>query len=229
MRAFARLSALSVAVLIVISGAALADFLYTATLKTTSRIQGKVIASGITWVCQGSACTTSGPWPVPGVSACAALAQQVGEITAYGYPGNQLSAADLATCNKGVAAPQLQLKVPVILTQPKSGAQPPAPKPAPSQQQPQPQPQQQAKTPPAPAGTAASGPFVPKTVRTETLRITGTGALPRTDFGPFTPQSLRTTTLTITGTGEFPRTDFGTFSPKAVRTDPLTITGTGSL
>jgi hypothetical protein len=79
-------------------------YAYTATTVAKPNKQGVVTASSIQWNCTASGCTTKGPWPVPGVGACKALAQQVGAVKAYGHPGRQLSAADLARCNEGLNA-----------------------------------------------------------------------------------------------------------------------------
>lgn len=184
------------------------QYTYTATLQALTRSTGAVTASNIVWQCQGTTCQTSGPWPQPGVSACNALARIVGRVTAYGRPGAMLNTAQLAECNQGVTGaltagpnvvrPQIQA-TPQIRTPPRL-------------QQP---PQQQAATPPpAPRG----GP-----IRTQTLTVTGTGALapPRPNRTVRVP-----TTLTVTGTGALP-------APRPNRTvrvtTPLTVTGTGSL
>jgi hypothetical protein len=97
-------SATCAAVLATASPAAAQAFTYTAQLSATTRVAGAVTASGITWRCTGTTCTTSGPWPTPGVAACHALALQVGRVSAYGRPGVALNAAQLAQCNDGVAA-----------------------------------------------------------------------------------------------------------------------------
>jgi hypothetical protein len=78
------------------------SFDYVATLTAPARREGAVTAGGITWTCKGPRCTSSGPWPVPGEAACAALAAQVGTIAAYGHKGARLSPAQLARCNVGV-------------------------------------------------------------------------------------------------------------------------------
>lgn len=79
---------------------------YTARTERSVARTGAVIAGGITWRCAATTCTTSGPWPAPGVSACTALVREVGRIIAYGRPGLALSAEDLARCN----APPLSVR-----------------------------------------------------------------------------------------------------------------------
>ena len=79
-------------------------YAYTATTRTTPLRQGSVTALSIRWECRANGCTTSGPWPTPGLKACMALAEQVGALTSYGHPGRQLSAAELQRCN--ASAPQ---------------------------------------------------------------------------------------------------------------------------
>jgi hypothetical protein len=71
---------------------------------------GAVTAGSLTWQCTGSECRISGPWPAPGVPACAALATQVGRIASYGRSGAMLSAEQLTQCNANLpAAPIIQL------------------------------------------------------------------------------------------------------------------------
>jgi putative metal-binding protein len=80
-----------------------ADFVYTANTVSKPARLGAVVASGITWNCDANGCTTKGPWPVPGLGACRALAALVGPVKSYGHPGMQLSAAQLESCNGGPA------------------------------------------------------------------------------------------------------------------------------
>jgi hypothetical protein len=81
-----------------------AEYAYTATTVVKPAKQGAVVASKITWNCNASGCTTRGPWAVPAVGSCRALAVLVGPIKSYGHPGTQLSAAELESCNRGLAA-----------------------------------------------------------------------------------------------------------------------------
>jgi len=73
------------------------------TVAPASR-SGAVTAGSLTWQCTGSECRISGPWPAPGVSACAALAGQVGRIASYGREGAMLSAEQLNQCNANLPA-----------------------------------------------------------------------------------------------------------------------------
>lgn len=83
---------------------------YTYTARTAAPAQqtGQVTAGSITWSCQDRACTVSGPWPQPGVGACAQLAAIVGRISEYGHPGARLNGAQLEQCNANAARPALQ-------------------------------------------------------------------------------------------------------------------------
>lgn len=92
--------------------AAAQQYQYVARTEAPASRQGAVTAGSLTWQCQGSACTISGPWPAPGVPACAALAREVGRITAYGRQGNMLDAAALARCNANVQAAAPIVRVP---------------------------------------------------------------------------------------------------------------------
>lgn len=84
------------------TGAAAQSYDYLARFQSPVRTGGAVVASGISWTCAGQDCRTSGPWPAPGVGACAALAGIEGQIVEYGHPKAQLGPADLKTCNAGV-------------------------------------------------------------------------------------------------------------------------------
>lgn len=92
------------------------SYAYEARTTQAARTQGNVNASGIAWACQGSVCSTRGPWPGPGVPACHALALQVGVIASYGRSGAMLTAAELAECNAGLAAPNVRLPSGVQIT-----------------------------------------------------------------------------------------------------------------
>jgi hypothetical protein len=81
------------------------SFEYTARTAAPVRRSGEITAGTLTWSCNGSRCTIRGPWAQPGVSACAALAQQVGTIVSYGRTGAMLSAEQLAQCNAAAPAP----------------------------------------------------------------------------------------------------------------------------
>jgi len=77
---------------------------YTAETVRPAIRRGAVTAIGMTWQCQLSQCTISGGWIGPTVSACSALALQVGPIKSYGRSGAVLSTAQLRQCNAAVTA-----------------------------------------------------------------------------------------------------------------------------
>ncbi|HEX7043552.1 MAG TPA: hypothetical protein VF203_02950 [Burkholderiales bacterium] len=89
-----------------------ATYEYRADVSGTARRQGAVKAGGINWNCSGAYCTTAGPWPVPSVEACHALAEQVGFIKRYGHATRQLTPAQLKSCNAKPAATTAKAKTP---------------------------------------------------------------------------------------------------------------------
>jgi len=91
---------------------------YTARTSAPAMETGQVAAGSLTWSCSGSACTISGPWPTPGVGACAQLATRIGRITEYGHLGARLNASQLERCNESARVPR-----PVSAVQLPSGAQ----------------------------------------------------------------------------------------------------------
>ncbi len=84
---------------------------YTARLATIAKVQGNVVATGITWRCHRDTCTTVAAIadPNPGLEKCNALARQVGRIVSYGHNTRRLSTSELSRCNEGVA-PALNVK-----------------------------------------------------------------------------------------------------------------------
>ena len=96
---------------VTVAGAAVAQNLaYTVRTAETVRQSGSIVASGHKWQCGGQACSVSGSRAVLSISACAALAQKVGRITAYGHTSAKLSAKQLERCNRGVPASSPQLR-----------------------------------------------------------------------------------------------------------------------
>lgn len=81
------------------------SYSYTARTASPALETGDVTAGSLTWRCSGSACTITGPWPNPGIGACAQLAARIGRITEYGHPGARLDAAGLARCNESARTP----------------------------------------------------------------------------------------------------------------------------
>jgi photosystem II stability/assembly factor-like uncharacterized protein len=90
----------SLAALLGVATVAAGDLDYVAVLGAPAAQQGALDAGGIRWVCKASLCATRGPWPVPDVKSCGALARLVGAVRSYGYKGRMLSPADVALCNK---------------------------------------------------------------------------------------------------------------------------------
>lgn len=231
---------------LLLSGRAEAQqFDYAAVLAYPGHINCPVNAGGIVWQCNTKYCTTRGPWPVPGVKSCNALAAIVGQLASYGYKGRMLSANDMAACNGKQASAANQA-------------------PANSQGQPgqQSQPANQSAAAINPLGAlfqnlpnsnggnsgngnsnnsasnsnasgGSSGSSTPApsasttgaiSVRTAALTVTGTGALAATGSGAVT---IHTKSLRVTGTGALaPSTASG---PISIRARTLSVTGTGSL
>jgi len=193
---------------------------YLAETVAPAKKQGAVQVGNLKWLCQGTRCTISGPWPNPGVSACKALAQQVGAIKSYGHANKQLMAAELQQCNAGVATAPADSKDSKKKTPTAQKGQ------QPTEGTPPPQSSRAARPASEGAKPRSAGPFEPRTVRTAALRLTGMGATAAIGRG-FAPVALRTPRLTLTGTGATAAVGAG-FTPRSLRTAPLAITGTGS-
>jgi hypothetical protein len=89
------------------------DYQYVAVTEAPAAArQGPVRAGMLTWQCKGNRCSLSGPWPVPGVSACRSLAQVVGRLRSYGHVNAQLTPAQMQQCNAGVTAAKSTLQTP---------------------------------------------------------------------------------------------------------------------
>jgi hypothetical protein len=207
------------------------QYSYTAHLSAPSKKQGTVVASGIKWVCKGKTCRTRGPWPEPGIGACAALRAQTGAtIKAYGYPKHQLSAKGLARCNGTTTqqAPAVTKVKPEVMQRMLKKSPTLALK----------KPSTAAPAAGAASSAASSTPRTyPFAVTTQALTVTGIGRLETAEQAAaraaFTPKRVRTTGLTVTGTGALESAEDTArreaFEPKRVRTAPLTVTGTGHL
>jgi len=74
------------------------------TIKPSVR-QGVVAVKGRRWLCHGNRCTVTGPWPVPDVASCMALAAQVGPIRSFGHLQQRLTVAQLRRCNSAASQP----------------------------------------------------------------------------------------------------------------------------
>jgi hypothetical protein len=212
-----------------------ATYDYRATTIDRVKKSGTVTAGDRQWQCRGNQCTAKGPWPTPDVQSCQALANQVGQITAYGHSAKQLTASQLSQCNRGVrtvTAPRpaagfqpesspARAKTLLPSTTPEQPAKPKIPSTIPQAVGKQPARQSggfaRLPEPGKPAAERAAGgfaagvvqpPFTPKAITTGSLVIKGT---------TFSPKAVTTGSLVIKGT---------TFSPKAVTTDSLVIKGT---
>src|SRR3990167_3143547 len=62
-----------------------ADFLYTAETNELAKKQGLVRVGNFSWGCQGLRCVAKSVSPTPNVAGCKALAEQIGQIKAYGH------------------------------------------------------------------------------------------------------------------------------------------------
>ena len=218
-------------VLLFSAGAQAQQFDYSAVLAGQGRINGPVNAGGIVWQCNAKYCTTRGPWPVPGVKSCNALAAIVGQLASYGYKGHMLSANDMANCN-GRQATATNQGPANMQTQPG--------------QQPQPANQSSAAINPLAAllqnmananggnsGTANSNNGVNNSNaaggssgNSTPPSSTPSASTPAPSTGVSVPVSIRTADLTATGTGSL---TLSSFAPTTVHTKSLRVTGTGSL
>jgi len=70
---------------------------FTAQLQAPTQ-ESRVVARSTLWSCEGDVCRAR-PRHSASVSACRALAREVGPLTAYGHEENQLSAEEIAECN----------------------------------------------------------------------------------------------------------------------------------
>lgn len=172
-------------------------YVYTARTAATVRRSGAVTASGINWACQGTSCTVTGPWPQPGVGACAALAREVGRITSYGRQGAVLNAAQLAQCNVSLTSP------PPPPPPPPPPAPPPPPPPPPS-------------PPPPPPPPAASG----VRITTSELSVVG-GAETAVAVAP--TASITTSELSVVGGADGGAPELP--GPRAITTPELSVVG----
>lgn len=61
--------------------------------------EARPIASGVAWKCADNACTAGAGTSRPAI-VCARLAKEVGKVEAFAAGGKELSAEELARCNK---------------------------------------------------------------------------------------------------------------------------------
>lgn len=69
--------------------------------KTT---KDHIIFDGAVWQCKVNVCRSAKVKAVPADRACRRLASELGEITGFGYRGEDFSAEALAACNQGEKA-----------------------------------------------------------------------------------------------------------------------------
>lgn len=91
------------------------QFQYVAETLDVVRRAGPVTAAGITWHCKDRSCTVTGPWPVPGIAACQALAAAVGPLRSYGHSSRYLAPAELEQCNHGQQSSAPKPSTPAML------------------------------------------------------------------------------------------------------------------
>ena len=65
--------------------------------------QGSVKLGLLSWGCQGQRCVAKSVSPVPNITDCKVLAEQVGYIKSYGHVQRKLSETELQQCNAGIA------------------------------------------------------------------------------------------------------------------------------
>ncbi len=225
----------ALAAFFVLAGIAQAQqFDYSAVIAGQGRINGPVNAGGIVWQCNPKYCTTRGPWPVPGVKSCNALAKIVGPLTSYGYQGRMLSPNDMAVCNGNQTATTYQA-------------------PANTQTQPGQQPPNQSAVAANPLAAllqtmananngngantntsnnannsgGASGSSGSSGSSTPPPGATPPASTPAPSAAVSGPTSIRTAQLTVTGTGMLRAGP--AFAPLSIRTMQLQVTGTGAL
>jgi hypothetical protein len=167
-----------------------------ATTQAVATRQGKVIASGVDWVCTGTSCRTSTPpAAVAGtVAVCQGLAREVGKIGSFVVENRALSSSELQQCNGAVpVAAAATAAIPLSKSVIGAASKTPAPPSYPVNLR------TDVLTATGTGRLAALLAFTPKSVRTAELTVTGIGRL--TDRLPFTAKSIRTAELTVTGTG----------------------------
>jgi hypothetical protein len=90
-------------------GAHAVDVSYHAETVQQARRQGAVSAGEVAWQCEGSRCVGIGPWAVPPVTLCAALAREVGPMRSFAqFPAHEIAACNAAAEGRspGLAPPR---------------------------------------------------------------------------------------------------------------------------
>ena len=101
-----RAIALSLALSLVAAGGAFAQPVGNSlTLASADKAPAKpVIIDGSTWKCSGGVCLGTGGKSQPADRACRRVVAKIGEVTAFTWRGQTLSADDLAACNAASVA-----------------------------------------------------------------------------------------------------------------------------
>ena len=73
------------------------------TLKTKTT-RDHVVFDGAVWQCKVNVCRAARVKAVPADRACRRLASELGEITAFGYRGEEFSPEAITACNGGAKA-----------------------------------------------------------------------------------------------------------------------------
>lgn len=60
---------------------------------------GHLVVDGAVWTCKVNVCRSVRVKPDAAAASCKALSAQLGEITGFGYRGQDMTAADLTACN----------------------------------------------------------------------------------------------------------------------------------
>ena len=73
-----------------------------ATLADASKAPaGRTIIDGAAWRCDGAACTATGGASQPATRACRRVVARLGQVSAFTWKGEALTAEQLAVCNAG--------------------------------------------------------------------------------------------------------------------------------
>ena len=90
--------------LILAAGVSAADVQHYSARIADATGKKDVVAGSVRWRCQSNACKATVLGPISSVAVCAALAKEVGRITAFGDAKHKLTAKQLAACNRAVVA-----------------------------------------------------------------------------------------------------------------------------
>ena len=94
---------ISVAMILLSAGSALAGTPMAATLARSVEKQEPLLSSMI-WHCEGTTCTSISAPQGGANNACRAIARRFGQVVSFTSSKGELSAEQLAECNKGIEA-----------------------------------------------------------------------------------------------------------------------------